>query len=274
LKAKRLKIKVQSHSVKVKTLILFFILAGAVASTPLYAGPIRWEDSYQLALKKATTENKPVMAFFYTNWCTWCSKLISDTFTDSAVIEASRDYICLKIDGEQNRDLVYGYMVKGFPAIFFLDPSGRIIWREFGFRDASTLSGRMAEVVSVYRDSVAIQPYLKKAFEEASRGDTDKAIAIIGEALILYPNDARLYTARGVVYLNKGDIYSALSDFARSLSINPNNYYVYAIRAEAYFMIKDYDKSWEDVKELERRGYSIGPEFLEKLKSASSRSKI
>lgn len=322
-----------------KTSVLFFIIAGVIASAPLYAYSIRWEDSYQAALKKAAAENKPVMAFFYTNSCAWCNKLVSETFQDKSVEEASGNFICVKIDGEKDRDLVYRYMVKGFPAIFFLDPSGRIIWREFGFREAPMLSSRMAEVVSVYREVAAIQPYLKKAFEEVSKGNPNRAIDIVNEALAVYPDDARLHTAAGLIYANMGATDKALQEFDRSISADPNNPHVYIMRsviyykykyldmaladldkaisldkrayeaykgrgviymekgepelalknfnalilidpkqseayfyrAQAYLMLKNYEKSREDVKELERRGVKVDPEFLEKLKSASGK---
>jgi len=63
----------------------------------------------------------------------------------------------------------------------------------------------------------------------------------------------------------------AAGDYTMALVINPELLNAYFSRAQAYFMMKDYDKSREDVNELERRGYRVDPDFLEKLNTASGR---
>jgi len=254
------------------SVILFFLLLAVNFLPPAFADSIQWVYSYEEALELAARDNLPVMAFLYTSWCGYCKKLDAETFTDSVVIEASKGFVALRIDGEKDRKIAYGYGVKAYPAILFLDPSGRVIWREYGFRDAPKLAGRMREVLSVFRKSAQTQPYLESAFGEAGRGNTDKAIAIIDDAVKAYPDDSRLYAARGAIYMNKGDIDSALGDFDRALSIDPNDDNVYTMRGIIYYKKRDFDKAMADCNKaisINRWAYEAyngrGIIYLEKL---------
>jgi len=317
------------------------MLAVIVMSAPAFADSIHWLDSYDAALKQAARDNKPVLAFFYTTWCTYCVKMNAETWTDSGVISASRDFVNVRINGEKDRELVYRYRVGAYPAVVFLDPAGRVIWGEYGFRDGPALAGRIREVISVFRANMVIQPYLQNASEQLIRGRPDKAIDIIDDAITRYPDEPRLYSARGAVFMNMGNIDSALEDLNKSISLNPNASNVYILRsmvyyktrrldkaladcdmaislnkyayeayigrgiilmeegdlehaiknfdiaivinprhggayfnrAQAYFLMKNYDKSWENVNFLMRNGVKLPPEFLERLKSESGREK-
>lgn len=214
--------------------------------SPALADPIQWGYSYDAALKLSARDNKPVMAFFYTSWCGYCRKMDAETFQDRSVIEASVGFITVRIDAEKYREVSYRYGLKAFPAILFLDSSGRVIWREYGFREAPMLAGRMKEVLSVFKKNAASQPYLHSAFEELGRGNADNAIAIISEAIRAYPDDQRLYAARGAVYLNKADFDRALGDFDAALSLNPADDNVYTMRGIVYYKKRDFDKALAD----------------------------
>jgi len=213
---------------------------------PAFADSIEWLHSYDEALKAASANNKPIMAFFYTSWCGWCRKLDAVTFKDGGVVEASKEFVPVRIDGEKDRKISYGYGVGAYPAILFLDPSGRTIWREYGFREAPKLAGSMQGVLSAFKRNTRVQPYLEDAFAKVARGEMDKAVAVISDAIMKYPDDSRLYSARGAIYLNKGDTDTALQDFDRAISINPNDDNAYVMRGVIYYKKRDLDKALED----------------------------
>ena len=83
-----------------KILILAcFIAALAFVLPQAYA--VNWQNDLASALKLAKSQHKPVMIDFYTEWCHWCKKLDSDTYSDPKVNEASQKFICVKIDAEK-----------------------------------------------------------------------------------------------------------------------------------------------------------------------------
>jgi thiol-disulfide isomerase/thioredoxin len=178
-----------------------------------------------------------MMVGFYTTWCMYCRKLDAITYADSAVVDASKNFVCLKVDGEKRRDVAYGYGIGKFPTILFLDPSGRVIWREFGYRDPVFLARRMQEVLTVFKASKAVDPYIRQ----------------------------------GVIYLENNDPGSALKDFDAAILMNPNNAIAHFYRSIAYMYLKQYDKSWDDVNFLEKRGYKVDPKFIMELQRLSGR---
>lgn len=231
------------HSVNVFSVL---VLICALFCPPAIADSLEWIYSYEDALKLATREGKPIMAGFYTTWCGYCRTLDMVTYVDSMVVAASKGFVCLKVDAEKRRDVAYGYGVGKLPTILFLEPSGRVIWREFGYRGPVFLAGRMREVLTFFKNSRAAEPYIKSAYDEAGRGRMDQAISILNNAVAMYPNDARLYAARGSLYMYKKDLDAALGDLNRSLSLNQADDSVLTMRGMVYYEKKDPGKAMYD----------------------------
>ncbi|MEE8359851.1 MAG: thioredoxin family protein [Candidatus Omnitrophota bacterium] len=104
---------------------------------------INWIDDYGRGIARAKSAGKPVMIDFYTDWCGWCKKLDSDTYKDKEVLLLSMRFICIKIDGDDRKDLVKKYKVRGYPTILFLGPDGKEIGRLPGFLPARPFAQQM-----------------------------------------------------------------------------------------------------------------------------------
>jgi thiol-disulfide isomerase/thioredoxin len=218
-------------------LFLVLILICAAVCPTAFADLIPWNHSYEDSLKLASREGKPIMVGFYTTWCTYCRKLDETTYNDSAVVDISKNFVCLKVDGEKRRDVAYGYGIGKFPTILFLDSTGRVIWREFGYRDGVFLARRMQEVLSVFKTSSAVGPYIRS----------------------------------GIIYLENSNPGMAVKDFSAAIQMDPNNAAAHFYRSLAYLNLKQYDKSWEDVNFLEQRGYKLDPKLIMELQRLSGK---
>jgi tetratricopeptide (TPR) repeat protein len=210
------------------------------------AGSVNWIYSYEKALELAARENKPIMAGFYSTWCQWCRKLDTVTYADSEVAAISKDFVCLKVDVGKRRDIAYRYGVRTLPSILFLETTGRVIWREYGYREPAMLSGRMREVSSFFRKSAVSKPYIRSAFNEVSQGRPDRAISILDNAISLYNDDSHLYAARGVIYRYKQDFDNALRDIDRALSLDPGSDELYNMRGMIYHVKKETTAAMSD----------------------------
>ena len=71
----------------------------------------------------------------------------------------------------------------------------------------------------------------------------------------------------------KGQYDKAIADFNKALQINPMLAVAYGNRGRAHYFMKEYDKSWDDIKKAQDLGYQIPPEFLDDLRKASGREK-
>lgn len=99
--------------------------------TPSQSGPtlkaIRWESSFESAMKKAKLQGKPVMIDFYTDWCHWCKVLDKDVYTDKGVVAESANWIAVKVNAEKRADIARAYGVTGYPTITFVEGNGKPI---------------------------------------------------------------------------------------------------------------------------------------------------
>ena len=133
-----------------KNLIIFFIIcfaAFSLLSCYASADSINWVHSYDEALSRAAKENKPIMTDFSAGWCGWCKKLDRETFADSKVIELSKKFVCLKINGDKDSDIVRKYGVSGYPTILFMDSKGNTIGGRPGYRGPDDMASEMNAIL-------------------------------------------------------------------------------------------------------------------------------
>lgn len=72
-------------------------------------------ESYTEALKKSEEYKMPVLVVYNANWCAFCKKLKSETFSDAKVIEAMKSYIVVTIDTDKDRSGIAKFSVIGLP---------------------------------------------------------------------------------------------------------------------------------------------------------------
>lgn len=115
------------------------------AVAPQNLTPVYWTP-YGQALERAQRENKPLMVFFYTQWCGWSKKMDEATFGDSSVAQYLRaNFVTAHIDAESaaaigvGDDMTSGmrlasvFGVNSFPTTWFLTATGDRIDRTLGY---------------------------------------------------------------------------------------------------------------------------------------------
>lgn len=105
------------------------------------ANPPGFIDDYDVAIKRAASENKTILAVFSgSDWCFWCKMLDQQFLSKQEFTDAvTNDLVCLYIDSpkdkslisekarEQNPKLVKKYGIKGYPSVMFIDAKGEKI---------------------------------------------------------------------------------------------------------------------------------------------------
>ena len=119
------------------------------------AEAIMWKYNLQDALKAAKSLGKPVMIDFYTDWCGWCKKLDSDTYTDPKVNAAAAKFICVKINAEREPALAGKYGVSGYPTVIFLDSNGNLLQKIPGFLPPDRFLAAMNRILATMPKPIA-----------------------------------------------------------------------------------------------------------------------
>ena len=114
-------------------LILIVAAATIVACGP--TGDDFWfHGSLDAATKLAAENNTLVFVEFYTDWCSWCRRLESETLTDRDVREELGKFVAVRLNAETNgAEAARKLGVDSYPAMIFLDPSGEEVERILGY---------------------------------------------------------------------------------------------------------------------------------------------
>ncbi len=85
-----------------------------------------------------------------------------------------------------------------------------------------------------------------------SKGDFDRAIADLSEAVRLDPKYAEGYYGRGLAYGNKDDLDRAIADYSEAIRLDPKLAAAYNNRGNAYKNKGDFDRAIADLSEAIR----------------------
>jgi hypothetical protein len=105
---------------------------------------------------------------------------------------------------------------------------------------------------------------------QSRQGNYQKGLEILNEGIRRYPNNALLYTNRGVAKSLLRDYQGAQSDYTRSIQLNPTSL-AYSNRAKIYAALKQQQQALQDFTEAIRSnrgwgGSNIGAAFFSRGK--------
>jgi len=114
---------------------------------------IKGVDGLQTELNKASAAGKPVMLYFYADWCVSCKEMEAFTFSVASVHQALAGTVLLKADVTPNDDLdtaLYKHFgIVGPPSIMFFGADGieRKNYRVVGFVPAEKFSPHVTNAI-------------------------------------------------------------------------------------------------------------------------------
>ncbi len=156
-----------------KTAVLFVLLAAAGLMAVVFAAceptkppqskDIVWVD-FESGTKLAQKDNLPMMIHYTATWSVGCRKLGQEVYTMPEVVQLSRSFVCVKVDGDKEKELAARYKVEGYPTIIFTNSSGEEVHRVGEFMPADKFIAQM---------KVALQK--RSDAEAADKNDTRKA---------------------------------------------------------------------------------------------------
>jgi len=134
-----------------RRLAIFVLAAAMIVCKSGMAAEIPWSTNIDDALHKAAVNGQPVLMEFTADWCVFCKKMEKTTFTNADVAQRiSRDFVAVKVDADQNKDLVKDLGIKGLPAILIVSPDLKVIARISGFQTPEALIPKLDAVTAAH----------------------------------------------------------------------------------------------------------------------------
>ncbi|PHS57065.1 MAG: thioredoxin [Sulfurimonas sp.] len=122
-----------------KYIFLILILISSLFS-------FEWPAEYDEALAQAKKEHKGVYVFVGTANCPFCTKLKETTFSDEELVKKlKKDYVNIYLSKDID-DIPKHLNIRFYPAHYFLDSDGKILYSTAGYRGKKCFLELLKEV--------------------------------------------------------------------------------------------------------------------------------
>ena len=163
-----------------------------------------WHRDRSGAFAEAQSSHRPVLTFLYTDWCTYCRQMESETFRDPGVIQQlGHRFVWLRLNPETNPEgaaLVEQFGVNGYPTLLIQDAGGDEIDRISGYVPAAQFPERIKALVEG-PDSF---PALEQALEQN-------------------PDSGEAHFKIASKYMERKNFQEADEHFRKTIALDPEN---------------------------------------------------
>jgi thioredoxin-like negative regulator of GroEL len=193
-----------------------------------YDASIPWfEGDLDAAQVEAGTRDTVVMIEFYAEWCNWCRRLETDTFTAPQVRRELEQIVPMRLDAEKaGSKLARRFGVDSYPTMVFLDSEGHEMDRIIGYLPPEKFVKRVARIRAgdtflaclrqLEEDPGSVEAIQRSVGGLLERSDPEGAIARI-EAFHEATEGNELALCRKLMFAARGELHNRVYQRAAKL---------------------------------------------------------
>ncbi len=134
---------------------------------------LKWTN-FTEGVKEAKAMNKKVLIDVYTDWCGWCKKMESDTYSDQKVKDyLVKNFVLVRLNAESNdkemidtteitdAQLASAFRVNGYPTTIFLQSDGHPITAAPGYMGPAKFLNVLEFIGGNFYQKMGFEQFLK-----------------------------------------------------------------------------------------------------------------
>jgi thioredoxin-related protein len=254
---------------------------GLILILPLLAGQafgeMKWATTWDEALKAASREDKPIILYFYVDWCPHCRRMEQEVFADPEFNHYYQNQVWMHLNAENSREgnrLARKFGARGFPATLVMNSKGELLGRFYGGMGLDQFMARIDRILGQAApardeaDTARASP--TQAQSPATSGRKPLAESIQSEN---QRDTAALSKKQPVLdALEKKDYRGALQllrDMVYSIPEGSEQDELLFLMGCAYFQLKDWPSSQHYISVVleHQPDHAEAKDYLEKLKT-------
>ena len=126
------------------------LLALCLLAAPAAAqqAAIEFEARLETARVLAEADDKPIVVYFTADWCAWCRKMSTTTFTDREVTAYADKFIWTKVDVEADPVVPAIFGIRTVPTLLVITADGWMVAGHEGYAKPGVMQAFLAEALA------------------------------------------------------------------------------------------------------------------------------
>lgn len=218
-----------------KIIVFIFIISNLVSFGQ------NWQNSYKDSKKLALATNKLILVDFWATWCGPCKRMESETWSKDEVKILLENYIPLKIDIDQSKNLFNKLGLRSIPYIYILDGNGVPLFSISSYQ-------RKSQIIKLLKKFSLDMTYLQKEmidFYKKENYSTSLRLAMKYQNFSLYiPDNIK----PNIINLVKSYLKNAKNELSENEVLEQKIKLLYL---KNYLILKKYTKVIKKIKKME-----------------------
>lgn len=115
-------------------------------------GKVEWQSDMKRAALESQRSGKPILIQMTASWCSYCHKMLKETFTDPAIAkQVNEQFVPLLLDADEHEKVVETLAITSFPSTIIISSDFDEIGRIDGFHQPAVYGKKLVPFVATGR---------------------------------------------------------------------------------------------------------------------------